>query len=157
MTRGDLLFLDTNVLLSATVESRPDHRVCMELFRGAPASGVHLVTIPQVFREYLVVATRPREDNGLGMSVTDALHNIGSFRMRVHLLPEAAEVTDKLASLIERLSISGKHIHDANLIAAMQVHRVGILVSANSGDFARFERIELLTPEAARAGLPSVE
>lgn len=151
MTRGDLLFLDTNILLSATVDSRPDHHPCRELFRAAPASGVHLVTIPQVFREYLAVATRPREGNGLGMSTDDALHNVGSFRTRVHLLAEAEEIAGELVDLIRRLAISGKRIHDANLIAAMRVHRVHTLITANLDDFARFEGVEVLSTDAALA------
>lgn len=66
MTRGSTLLLDTNVLLSATDRSRNSHASCTELFELLPAAGVHPVTIGQVLREYLVVATRPVEVNGLG-------------------------------------------------------------------------------------------
>jgi predicted nucleic acid-binding protein len=146
MTRGDLLFLDTNVLLSATVESRPDHQTCRELLRSATDFGVHLVTVPQVFREYLAVATRPQASNGLGLEHEDALRNINAFRTRAHLLAEARESFTELLVLIERYRITGKQIHDANLVAAMRVHRVPTLITANVQDFRVFEGIRVLEP-----------
>ena len=143
MTRGDLVFLDTNILLSATAESHPDHEACREILRTAQPRGLHLVTTAQVLREYLVVATRPSGANGLGMAVADALHNINSFRTRVHVLPETAEVFAELLGLVERHGTTGKHTHDANIAAAMAAHRVRHLVTANAGDFAAFEHIAL--------------
>jgi len=87
MTRGSLLLLDTNVLLAATDVSRDSHALCTELFQLPVGTGVHLVTIGQILREYLVVATRPVEVNGLGLDTTDAVRNIRAFRTRTHLLP----------------------------------------------------------------------
>jgi len=91
-----------------------------------------------VFREYLVVATRPLEVNGLGLGVEDALANVGAFRRRMRLLPESEESWDRLQALIARYGCQGKQIHDANLVAAALASEVGKLVTANAGDFVRF-------------------
>ena len=153
MMRGELMLIDTNVLLNATIRSRPDHLTCIEIIRSAPSAGIHLVTVAQVFREYLVVATRPRENNGLGLSSLDAIHNIRSFRSRVHIIPETSEVLAKLIELVELYNLVGKRIHDANLIASMNAHRVPTLVTVNVSDFAVFAGISVYDPNRALAEL----
>jgi len=52
----------------------------MDLFRNAISDGVDLYLCTQVIREYLVVATRPVENNGLGMTTNTELDNIKRFQ-----------------------------------------------------------------------------
>ena len=40
MTRGDVLFLDTNVLLGSTDSSRQEHLACKRLFAVASPAGI---------------------------------------------------------------------------------------------------------------------
>ena len=46
-------------------------------------------------REYLAVATRPAERNGLGLKLADALANVRAFRGRTSLLAEDGKVADR--------------------------------------------------------------
>jgi len=149
MMRGDLVLIDTNVLLSATVASRADHTTSKTLLDRAPATGIHPVSTGQIFREYLAVATRDPTRNGLGIESSEALHNIRQFRTRLHLLPENREVTATLLGLVEQYHLSGTRIHDANLVAIMRVHDVRTLVTANTGDFEAFDDIRIITPDDA--------
>ncbi len=64
---ADRVVLDTNVLLAATDEERPDHQDAVVSLNEWPASGVVLYTSGQILREYLAVATRSVEHDGLGM------------------------------------------------------------------------------------------
>jgi len=146
MTRGDLVFVDTNVLLSATDRSREDHTVCKNLIESAVASGIHLVASGQVFREYLVVATRPVAGNGLGLPPSDAVANVRTFQSYVHLLPEQEEVSHMLAKIVDATEIRGKRIHDANIAATMRVHRVTVVATANTSDYADLPEVHPLTP-----------
>ena len=75
----DSLFVDTNVLLTATDESRPLHSEALNLLSGTTGRDKRLAASGQVVREYLVVATRPIENNGLGLSVADAEANVTEF------------------------------------------------------------------------------
>lgn len=61
MTRGETLFIDTNVFLAATVKNRPDHDDALSLLNTVRGAGFHLAISGQVIREYMVVATRPPE------------------------------------------------------------------------------------------------
>lgn len=136
ITRGNTLLVDTNILLSATDTSRMAHSACIELFALAPKAGVHFVTIGQVFREYLVVATRPIDVNGLGLGPDQAVRNVAAFRTRLRMLPESEEVHSQLIKLVEAHSLRGTRIRDANILAGVQVHHVDVLVSDNVDDYA---------------------
>ena len=130
--------LDTNILLTATDEDRAGHDQALDVINGWPAQGTILYTSGQIIREYLGVATRPANHNGLGLTVSDALDNARAFRSRMLLLAEDAKVANRLAELLEETKSSGKQVHDANVVATMLVHGVDTVVTLNTGDFARF-------------------
>ena len=130
--------LDTSILLTATNESRAGHEQALDVINSWPAQGTTLYTSGQIIREYLSVATRPAALNGLGLTVPDALDNARAFRSRMLLLAEDAKVADRLAELLEESKSSGKQVHDANVVATMLVYGVDLVVTLNTGDFARF-------------------
>jgi predicted nucleic acid-binding protein len=132
------VLVDTNVLLSATAPLRPLHHAALIVLNDWPNRGTLLATSGQILREYLVVATRPREVNGLGLGVEDALANVSAFRRRMRLLPENEETWDRLQALLARYGCQGKQIHDANLVATALASDVGKLVTGNARDFVRF-------------------
>jgi predicted nucleic acid-binding protein len=106
-----------------------------------------LRTSSQVIREYLAVATRPAEANGLGLSVGDALANVREFRRRMRLLPEERPILPVFLSLLEEIPCRGKRIHDAHLVATAIVHRVRTIVTLNGEDFEPFAaRITAIEP-----------
>jgi predicted nucleic acid-binding protein len=135
---GSRLFLDTNVLLTATDEGRNGHYRATELISQAPGEGVHLFISGQVLREYLVVATRPQEMNGLGLNLPAARENVEAFMGFLVILDEPASMVDRLLKLIAECSVTGKRIHDAGIVATMLEHNIHNLVTANPGDFAAF-------------------
>ena len=138
---ADRAFLDTDVLLAATDEAREDHERALAALDVWPASGLVLYTSGQVLREYLVVATRPVERNGLGMAQADAVANARALRERLTLLEEGTKVSDRLLHLLEQVECAGEQVHDANIIATVLVHGVDTVVTSNIGDFARFSAL----------------
>jgi predicted nucleic acid-binding protein len=132
--------LDTNVLLAATDEGRADHDQALGIVNDWPGRGTMLYTSGQIIREYLAVATRPAEKNGLGMRLADALANVHAFRARTSLLAEDGKVADRLLALLDDVACGGKQIHDANVVATMLVHGIDTIVTINLVDFTRFER-----------------
>jgi predicted nucleic acid-binding protein len=138
MTADKAVAVDTNVLLSATAPVRSLHRAALAVLNDWPNQGVVLAASGQVFREYLVTATRPVDVNGLGLDVGSALFNVGEFRGRMRLLSEGEWAWAHLTDLVARYGCRGKQIHDANLVAAALASGVDALVTANVRDFARF-------------------
>lgn len=147
MTRGDTVFLDTNILLTATDSSRLQHKSCHELFQRAPSGGLHLAISNQIVREYLVVATRPVSVNGLGLSTKDSLHNIMQFLHYCLVIEETEATLNLLIEYVGKYSISGKHIHDINLIALMMTNNIETLITLNPADFKAFTVLTVLGPD----------
>src|SRR5687767_1834563 len=109
------VLLDTNILLTATDEGRPDHRLALNILNEWPSQRTTCYTSPQVLREYLVVCTRSASVNGLGLSQAEALGNVRALRGRLRFLDESEKVFDALANLLDAVPCVGKQIHDANL------------------------------------------
>ena len=116
---AEAAFVDTNVLLDATDRARPRHQAALDLLERRP----RLVFSAQIVREYLVVATRPVQSNGLGLSLDRALENVVELRRAVRLLPEERPLLPALLGLLREVPASGKALHDALVIATMRVHR----------------------------------
>lgn len=144
ITVGSILFIDTNILLIASDESRDKHDLARRIFNRILKAGYHSAVCGQVIREYLVVSTRPESVNGLGMKSADALHNIAQFKRKIHCYDETALASDLLQHLVLRYDLKGKRIHDANLAAVMKTQGIETIITENSGDFACFEEIRTL-------------
>lgn len=143
-TVDDTLFLDTNVLLTATDASRPQHRDAMRLLAESDRLGLRLAASGRILREYMVVASRPVDANGLGLNVRDSVANVNEFLRRIHLYEETEEVAWRLRQLALTYGLRGKRFHDANIIAAMAAHGIRVLVTQNTEDFAPFDEIDLV-------------
>jgi predicted nucleic acid-binding protein len=141
---GDTVFVDTHVLLSATAPARPWHREALLVLEW-PNQGVDLALSGQVVREYLVVATRPVDVNGLGLSSVNARANVTQFMSRMRLLEETARVLDVLLRLMRDRNLAGKQVHDANIVATAQCHGISHVVTDNGRHLRRLgiEVIEL--------------
>jgi predicted nucleic acid-binding protein len=134
------VMLDTNVLLAATDEGRAEHHDALTIINDWAAGHTDVCTSGQILREYLSVATRPAEKNGLGLNLPDALGNVRAIRERTTLLTEDSKVADRLLGLLADVQCLGKQVYDANLVATMLVHGIGTVVTMNLEDFTRFER-----------------
>lgn len=138
MTVADRVVLDTNVLIAATDQGRPEHARALSALTDWPASGTTLYASGQVLREYLSVVTRPLRANGLGLAQSDAVANVRKLTERMGLLAETEKVHERLLALLDTTPCSGKQVHDANLVATMLVHGIETIVTINTADFARY-------------------
>jgi len=150
-TAGEVMFVDTNVLLAATDESRRGNRDAHGLFTESTRLGLHLGASGQVLREYLVVATRPVGANGLGLNALEATANVSEFLQYLQLYDETEAVAGRLRQLTSLHSVRGKRIHDANIVATMATHGIRALITENAEDFSAFGEIEVVDV----AGVPS--
>jgi len=141
---GEIIFLDTNILVAATDESRPFHALARKLIARGRSAGLYGATSGQVIREYLVVATRPPSANGLGLSTADALRNIEALARCLEFCEESEEVSVRLRGLVAAGGLAGTAVHDANIVATAAVHGIGFLATENPDDFARYPEIEIV-------------
>lgn len=133
------VFVDTNILLCATDKKRKQHVECLELFNKAFHGTGTLIINSQVIREYLVVTTRPVEVNGLGLVPEKAIENANRFQSVCHVVDDNKTTTNTLIELVQKWSLKGKKIHDANIVATMIANGIQYLLTLNPDDFSIFE------------------
>ena len=63
------------------------------------------------------------------------------------LLPDSPAVYEEWKRLVSRHAVSGAKVHDARLLAIMNVHGVRRILTFNTADFVRFE-VEAIHPVA---------
>jgi predicted nucleic acid-binding protein len=141
---GSLIFLDTNILLTATDKSRAYHKQAQYIFNAMFDFGYHLCTSGQVLREYLVVATRPVSSNGLGLETEKALKNLREFSDRMTFFEETEAVNATLLKFSETHALRSSRIHDANIAAIVKTYKASVLITENESDFSSFSEIEVM-------------
>lgn len=146
------VLIDTNILLRiANGQSDSLFKKAVDAVEALLVAEHTLYVVPQNIYEFWSVATRPTTVNGLGMTKTEAqrsIETLSQFRMR----QDERSIYQHWIALVEKYDISGKTTHDARLVAAMVRHRIERLLTFNSAHFARFDEIEVWTPEAVVAG-----
>lgn len=142
--RGTKVFVDSNVLLEATDEGRRLHAKALGLFRNAAGEGITLFLGTQILREYLVVATRPVENNGLGMTTDMALDNIGRFQKRASLVAETLQAGRQFLEWASQYQIRGKRLHDLQILATASVTGMHALVTANVKDYPQNQPLAII-------------
>jgi predicted nucleic acid-binding protein len=141
------ILLDTNVLLRRVQPSHPSHVFAVDSVARLLAAGEAVHFTLQNLAEFWNVATRPAEHNGLGFLAPVALAEVEKVEAAFDLLPDAPSIYAAWRDLALRHGVIGAKVHDARLVAAMQVHGVHWLLAFNAGDFARYE-IEVVQPAA---------
>ena len=97
-------------------------------------------------REYLAVVTRP-QTWAPPLAREDALEDANRLIEAFDVLEDGPVVTEALLALCRDVSIGGRQVHDANIVATMLAHGERRLLTFNTADFRRYGgRIELVDP-----------
>lgn len=148
-----IVLVDTNVLIRTLRPADPSCAAAIGALSSLRNAGHLPAVVPQVLYELWAVATRPEANNGLGFSCAQTERDMDAILAAFELLDDDALTLGIWRHLVTSLEISGKVSHDARLVAAMLVHGVSHLLTLNERDFARFNKIAVLTPESV-ASLP---
>ncbi|NJN48144.1 MAG: type II toxin-antitoxin system VapC family toxin [Candidatus Competibacteraceae bacterium] len=131
------LFVDSNVLAYAQLAESPWHEPARQALQQAAKAQRPLWISRQVIREYAVIMSRP-QTFAQPLSSAVLIKRIGYLQQHFQVADETAAVTAALLQLLENYPIGGKQVHDANLLATMQVQGIRHLLTHNAKDFARF-------------------
>jgi len=130
------VLLDTNIVLRLLEKGDPQHGVVRAAVDRCVASGREPCLAPQVVVEFWVVATRPREANGLGWDPPTARAAVDGLVSLFPMLPDAPETFAKWLRLVTEGGVSGKRAHDVRLAAAALSNGFGEVLTLNPVDFA---------------------
>ncbi len=140
------ILTDTNILLRCLYPEHPQYAAAENAIAALRLRNEALCIAPQNLIEFWAVATRPRDDNGLGMPPARAANEIATLRRLFQLLPATPKVLDTWQRIVISLGIRGKQTHDAHLVAVMQVYSVTNILTFNTAHFHRFPGITALDP-----------
>jgi predicted nucleic acid-binding protein len=141
-----LCLLDTNILLRALDRSHPHFRAVRRGLIVLQRQGARPCVAAQNLVEFWAVATRPRDANGLGMSCEWAAAQISRMRQFFVILSESTDVQSEWERLVAQYRVSGKKVHDARLVAMMNIHRVSHILTFNIADFSRYPGLKAINP-----------
>ena len=72
--------------------------------------------------------------------------DLATLKQLFMFLPDPPDLFDSWEQLVSRHLCHGKMAHDARLVAAMQLHGVGRILTFNVTDFTRFPGIAVIDP-----------
>lgn len=142
---GKAIFIDTNVLIYANVVSAPYHQLAIETLQNLYTSELELWLSRQILREFIAVLTRPQTFSKV-QPPDVIVERIKSFQQVFHIAEDSPQVTEKLLDLLQRISIGGRQVYDANIVATMLSVGVDRLLTHNVGDFERFTNLITIVP-----------
>ena len=138
---------DTSLILRLNEPRSPLFKIVGNAVDKLQENGGDLFVVPQVLVEFWVVATRPKNVNGLGFTVDEAEQEIDRLQQLFTVLPENENIFNRWKTLVTQYKVSGKVAHDARIVAAMIEHGIENILTLNPGDFKRFEEINVMIPQ----------
>ena len=120
---------DTNILLRLAEPAHPMHETTHSAVSNLLKQGHTLCVLPQNFREFWNVYTRPIERNGLGASIIEANEKIQRLESMFTLLDDGLEVYREWRRLVFNHSVKGVQVHDAYLVAGMKIHGISSILT----------------------------
>jgi predicted nucleic acid-binding protein len=139
------ILLDTNVLLRLVQKRHSHSALAAHATNTLDARNETMLMAHQSMVEFWAVATRPLTANGLGLTIEDAEFELDGLKKLFRVLPELP-LHEEWQRVVVKYQVSGKSVHDARLVAAMKVHRIGEILTFNMQDFVRYTEISALDP-----------
>ncbi|HYZ83275.1 MAG TPA: PIN domain-containing protein [Bryobacteraceae bacterium] len=147
-----MIAVDTNVLIGGIQTFDPAIRVAARhAMKVLARQGVPLLCFPQNLVEFWNASTRPAGANGLGFTPEQAARYVDRFQGLLRLLPETPEIFPTWRKLVLQHRVSGVHVHDARIAAAMMVHQVPRILTFDLDDFKRFDHLSVVDPKSLRS------
>ena len=106
-----------------------------------------LCIFPQNIIEFWSVATRPAQSNGLGLSLPQAEWYVSRLESAFALINDTPDIFREWHNLVVTHGTAGVHVHDARLVAAMNVHAITSILTFDIDDFKRYPGIRVLHPQ----------
>lgn len=123
----------------------PLHQIANEKIQRLWRDGNELWISRQVLREFIATVTRPQVF-GNPQPISTVVDRVRFFQTQFKVAEDNAQVTANLLALVNQVSVGGKQLHDANIVATMQTYGITHLLTHNIADFNRFARFITVLP-----------
>lgn len=144
-TADDPVFVDTNVPVYSNTVRSPLHIRAQLALPDLSASAIPLWISRQILREYLVTLWRPQTFSA-PVAPAALVADVVRFQTQFLIAEDGPLVTSNLLGLLSTYSFGGKQVHDANIVATMQVQGIRQILTNNVADFSRFGSLITVIP-----------
>jgi predicted nucleic acid-binding protein len=141
----DRVFVDTNVLVQSVVTTAPLYAAALTKLHQLRQDDTELWTSRQVLREYVVALTQPQAF-GPPLPAQKVIGDVAFLQSTLAIAEDNADVMAQALTFMARFNLAGKHMHDANIVATMQVHGIRKLLTARPADYAAFGGLVIPLP-----------
>jgi predicted nucleic acid-binding protein len=138
--------VDSNVLLCSIHPNNPQHSDANRALESLRKRNEELILVSQVACEWWAVATRPLENNGLGLSTSFASRVFSVIQSSFKFIPDPPSTLDKWLELVTKMNAKGKSAHDARLAAVALLIQADAILTFNVDDFRRYPSLVVLDP-----------
>jgi predicted nucleic acid-binding protein len=146
---------DTNILLRSIDQTHVMHSDAEAALTSLLNSRDTICVTSQNIIEFWNVCTRPLDRNGLGLTPHEADREASRLEGLLTLLPDVPAIYPEWRRLVVAHSVSGVQVHDAHIVAAMNVYGIRNLLTFNGPDFIRYPGIHAIHPnDIAKATNP---
>jgi predicted nucleic acid-binding protein len=140
--------IDTGILLRLFDASDPSCQAIRTALKKLRTSGDDLYVTAQNAAEFWNVSTRPSSARGGYGHSAEVTHSRLAFVERLGtVLTESVASYATWRKLVIDLPITGVAVHDTRLVSVMLEASITRILTLNTGDFARYDFIEALTPD----------
>lgn len=139
--------LDTNILLRLIELTHEHHQETRKALKKLRKQNCTFFILLQNISEFWNVCTRPKDKNGLGLSIAKTDAHLKRFERLFTYLPDTKETYENWRELVIKHSVSGIQVHDAKIAAAMKAHHIENLLTFNAKDFKRYADIKAAEPK----------
>jgi len=141
--------VDTGVLLRLFDQSDSEHTSIIKLLTALRRAGQQLATCPQNIAEFWNVSTRPiSARGGYGQPTQVTVRRVKYIERLGTVLPETPQAYHAWRKLAEEHGLIGVAVHDARIVAMMNVAGIQTIITLNAKDFSRYQAIEAVTPQS---------
>jgi hypothetical protein len=102
----DRVLVDTSALLRTLQVQHRDFEAVARALELLPQQGKRLQIVPQILVEFWVVATRPAEQNGLGLTPAQAGEELNRIKAMFEVLPETPAIYPAWEALVTKHDVS---------------------------------------------------
>lgn len=145
MTMAERLFLDTNILAYAARADTLQHAAALRLLNAAALQGDELWVSRQVLRELTCALLKP-DEHGRQLTPGVVAQVVRDCARRYRVADEDRRTTSQLLRLVESHGLGARLVHDAHIVATMQVNKIGRLATNNVRDFLPFSGLIAIEP-----------
>jgi predicted nucleic acid-binding protein len=142
---NDSFFVDTNVLVYASLKDDPRNKAAKALLQDSSHGTLHIS--PQILTEYYsTITSRKRVTAPFApLDAVEFMETLLEYE-HVQVLPISEDVPRRLLALLKTNPVTGPDVFDLQIVATMLAHGVTKLFTYNGRDFQQFPDVELFEP-----------